>query len=362
MKAMVREATMTAKVREEKPCLQHGMNGLQCNANGQRLTTVKHRDAFIGIDVGGTTIEGVLIDEAGGVITTRRSDSAQGDDAVAKQTAMMIDGLRVLGSELGLALVGIGIGIPGTVDVETGEVVNAVNLGISHFNLESRIAQFIPGVPIRIENDVNAAALGAWTMLGKCNPRGEIKNEMKNEMKMAFLNLGTGLACGIVDHGHIDHGSTGVAGEIGHIPVEVHGYPCACGQRGCLETVASGSGVAKLWPTRHGYALPALLSAVQRGDQSARTILNTVIQGMSMAVMIIAMSIDPQVIVIGGGLARSGQPLLDAITADLRIRAQSSAFISGLRLPQRLMLAPVSQPIGAIGAATIAADRHRISS
>ncbi|MFT8704324.1 ROK family protein [Bifidobacterium aquikefiricola] len=323
------------------------------DAGGRIPSDSQSRPAFIGIDIGGTKIEGVVIDESGRLITSMRHESDHGDTAVTEQIVTMIATLHAHIAALGLTLAGIGIGIPGTIDSETGEVSNAVNLGIAGFNLQSRIAQSIPGVPIRIENDVNAAALGAWTVVHM--------HDGGKGLQMAFLNFGTGLACGIVDDGHVYHGATGVAGEIGHIPIEAHGYLCKCGQRGCLETVASGSGVARLWPTNGGYALPELMDAARRGDMTAQEKLSTVIQGMTTAIMIIALSIDPQKIVIGGGLAKTGQPLIDAIKADLRERARASSFIESLKLPQRLMRAPMNTPIGAIGAAAVAIKRDKIS-
>ncbi|MFT9008697.1 MAG: ROK family protein [Bifidobacterium sp.] len=310
------------------------------------------RQAFVGVDIGGTKIEGVLIDESGDVLETRRHDSNQGSSAVAEQIVAMIDQLHAVGLGLGMMLAGIGIGIPGKIDVETGVVSNAVNLGISGMNLRARIAQSFRGVPICIENDVNAAALGAWTVLALNGPG--------DASPVAFLNFGTGLACGIISDGQVYHGATGVAGEIGHIPTEVHQYQCKCGQRGCLETVASGSGVDRIWPTASGYALPALMRAAELGEASAREALSTVIHGMSMAIIIIALSVDPGKIVIGGGLAKTGQPLIHAIEEDLRQRAESSSFIDSLDLTRRLLLAPMDQPIGAIGAAAVAVARWKI--
>ncbi|MEK0226091.1 ROK family protein [Bifidobacterium mongoliense] len=324
-----------------------GQTGLQ--PDGSRAQSV-----YIGIDIGGTKIEGVIIDGAGTALESRRDDSDHGDTAVAEQIVALIAQLSAVATRRGWALAGIGVGIPGTIDAQTGEVSNAVNLGIAGFNLRNRIAEEIPDTPIRIENDVNAAAFGAWTVLGR-----ECADD---QGPMVLLNFGTGLACGIVSGGHVYHGSTGIAGEIGHIPVEPHRYPCKCGQQGCLETVASGSAVARIWPTDAGYPLPELMRAAAHGDHHAHECLATVIHGMSTAIMIIAMSVDPGTIVLGGGLAKTGQPLLDAITTDLRDRARSSSFVASLELPQRLMLAPMSQPIGAIGAAAVAIARQHADS
>ncbi len=152
----------------------------------------------------------------------------------------------------------IGIGIPGLVDTASGEVAHAVNLGVDRLPLGGVLAERL-GVRVRVENDVKAASLGAYDLLGLTGT-------------MAYLNLGTGMAAGIVVDGRLWRGTSGIAGEIGHIPIDPAGAECACGQRGCLETVASGSGIARQWPTADPLPARSLFEAAAAGDGEARAI------------------------------------------------------------------------------------------
>src|SRR6478752_1593546 len=190
----------------------------------------------------------------------------------------------------------IGIGIPGAVDARTGRVEHAVNLGLDGLDLGDRIADRL-GVAVRIENDVNAAALGAHHLLRSTGdaPRA-----------MAFLNLGTGLAAGIVLDGALLRGSRGIAGEIGHIPIDPAGERCGCGQHGCLETIASGSAIARAWPTKHPLPALDLFERAADGDSRAVDVRGRFLTGVASAVRILVLTTDVDTVVIGGGLSALG--------------------------------------------------------
>ena len=237
----------------------------------------------------------------------------------------------------------VGIGIPGQVNYLTGQVDNVVNLAIKHLDLAERVSSRTKS-PVRVENDVNAAALGAASI---------VASELSEGSSVAFVNLGTGLAAGLVVSGAIEHGASGTLGEIGHLPVDPNGFQCPCGQRGCLETVASGGAVSKLWPSQNP-PMPELIDKAAHGDHLAREILGKVVHAIADTVQITMQAYDPSLVIIGGGMARTGQPLLDAIIAELDRRAADSPFVASLDMPGRLCLAPVNQPIGAIGAALAA--------
>ena len=202
-------------------------------------------------------------------------------------------------------------------------------------------------MPTRVENDVNAAALGAAAMLPPTDGAGD-------KDTVVFLNLGTGLAVGVIRGGELDHGYSNNVGEIGHVPVEPHRWPCACGQRGCLETAASGGAATRLWP-QDDPPMPAIIAkagnpAAPDHAQAAET-LDTIVSAIADAIDIAATAIDPRSIIIGGGMAKTGRPLLDCITTELRRREETSRFVASLRLPDRLSLTDPDQPVGAIGAA-----------
>lgn len=303
--------------------------------------------SHIGIDVGGTKMEGVLIDDAGGVIASDRRESLQGEEALSRELTAMTTRLRDESEKRGLRLSGIGIGMPGRIDPHSGDVFHAVNLSIAGLRLRSGLEHSFPGIPVAVENDVNAAALGAWTVL---SGGGADAAEASN---LAFVNFGTGLACGIVQSGTVFHGVSGAAGEIGHLPIEAHGFACKCGQSGCLETVASGSAVSRLWPVADGYPMPDMIRRSEEGDGHAEETLDMVVQAMSLAILTVALSFDPDRIVLGGGMMKTGEALLKRIVRNLQARESGSAFIASLHLSERLSLSPPGQAIGAIGAAAV---------
>jgi predicted NBD/HSP70 family sugar kinase len=198
-------------------------------------------------------------------------------------------------------------------------------------------------VPVAVENDVNVATLGAVALSG-------IRD-------LVYLSIGTGLAAGLVLDGTLRRGATGAAGEIGHVPIDPHGALCQCGQRGCLETVASGRALAEAWPSGPGQqAVPpaeALFSAAAAGDERAIEVRGRFTAGVADAVRTLCLSVDPATIVLGGGVAHLGQPLVDAVADALRAQATSSPFLASLDLASRIRVVPADQPVAAIGAALL---------
>lgn len=303
------------------------------------------QDVRLGIDVGGTKIEGVALDGQGTVLAQMRVPTRQGAQSVVDDIVLVVDALRaqletLKKYQINTITPSLGIGIPGQVDSVTGVILDAVNLSIGRLELANEVRSRT-GLSIHVENDVNAAALGA-----ACE--GNVG--LSAEETVALLNLGTGLAVGVVRDGRIDHGAHGAAGEIGHIAVEPHRFACVCGQHGCLETVASGGAVERLWPHRNP-AMPDLIAASERGDGRARQVLDMVIAGICDAVCIVALTVDPSRIFIGGGMAKTGEPLLRLMQAELNRRAESSPFLASLDVTQSIRLAPLGMPLGAVGAA-----------
>jgi predicted NBD/HSP70 family sugar kinase len=293
----------------------------------------------LGIDIGGTKTDAVAIDDDGGLAHSIRLATGFGSVAVVETAVTAVARIAEL---TGLAAAGfdsIGIGIPGMVDRASGHVAHAVNLGLERLELGGELAGRL-GVGVRIENDVNAAALGAYHLMGL-------------DGTMAYLNLGTGLAAGIVVDGKLWRGARGIAGEIGHIPIDPRGALCACGQRGCLETVASGSGVARQWPTDDPLPVRALFAAAADGDEDARRIKARLVEGIAAAVRVLVLTVDVETVVVGGGLSHLGDRLLRDVHEVLDEWAQASPFLASLSLPARVRLVPEGSPAAAIGAALV---------
>lgn len=181
------------------------------------------------------------------------------------------------------------------VDPRTGTVLHAVNLGIDEVRLGDELAGSL-GVPVSIENDVNAAALGAYRALPRNAPRPL--------RSLAFLNVGTGLAAGIVVGGVLLSGANGTAGEIGHIPVRSDGPRCRCGQTGCLEAIASGYAVATRWPSSAEHPVLELFRASRQGDPLAEILTSDIVDGIAAAIRMLVVAFDVERVVVGGGLTR----------------------------------------------------------
>ncbi|WP_353807284.1 ROK family protein [Agromyces sp. SYSU T00194] len=303
----------------------------------------------LGIDIGGTKTAAVAIGADGELSDQVRMPTGFGADAVVETAARTV---RRMGELTGAGVDGfasIGIGIPGAVDNGSGRVAHAVNLGLEGLDLGPRLAAEF-GVPVRVENDVKAAALGAHHLLGVADGL--------QARSMAYLNLGTGLAAGLVLDGRLRRGGHGVAGEIGHVPVDPAGEPCACGQRGCLETIASGSALARRWPTASGHAAPELFAAAERGDARAVAVRDAFLGGVASAVRLLVLAADPDLVVIGGGLSTLGDRLLVGVRGILSEQAAASPFLASLDLQERVQVIPLGFPAAAVGAALVGEADH----
>jgi predicted NBD/HSP70 family sugar kinase len=283
----------------------------------------------VGIDIGGTKTDAVAIDADGHVAHRLRLSTGFGADSVLATAVAAVEGLAGSAGLTPETFVSIGVGIPGTVDVTTGRVEHAVNLGLTGLDLGGALGARL-GRPVRVENDVNAAALGAFALLG-----------LHPDQSMAYLNLGTGLAAGLVLGGRLWRGSRGVAGEIG--------------QRGCLELMASGSAVARQWPTEDPKPVRALFAAADAGDALAIEVRARLVDNVAAAVRLLVLTVDVDDVVIGGGLSSLGDVLLGEVRAVLDGWAAGSEFLASLQLPERVALVPGGANVAAVGAALVGA-------
>jgi glucokinase len=235
----------------------------------------------------------------------------------------------------------IGIGFPGLVDRDRGAVSHAVNLGLGDdwLPLAERLAERT-GAAVMVENDVRAATWGAHILSGADD--------------LGYLSIGTGLAAGFVLGGVLRRGASGASGEIGHVPVDPDGRLCSCGQRGCLELTAAASALTAAWPT-NGEISPAaaVFAAASSGDPRAVAVRDHFAARVADAIRMLGLSVDPAVIVLGGGVTDLGEPLLDVVTAALRAQAVTSPFLAAIGLAGRVRLLPAGVPAAAIGAAMI---------
>ncbi len=298
----------------------------------------------IGVDVGGTKVRAAAVEVAGGdeaprVVAQVVLPTLRGPDGVLATVGTAYE--RLLGEIVGHRLVvSVGVGIPGT--VAGGTVSHAVNLGLdgTPFDLATALRPRLGSAPVVVENDVNAAAWGAAQWLRRHGGGDDL----------AVLNVGTGLAAGLVLDGVLRRGSRGMAGEVGHLVTDPAGPPCPCGKSGCLELYASGGGLARRW----GGTAAQLLAAARAGDAAAGRVRDDLVAGLAQAVRILVQVTDVPDVVLTGGLVTATPEVTDAVVAHLRDRHADSAFERALAVHERVRRLPADFPAGAVGAALLA--------
>lgn len=299
----------------------------------------------IGIDIGGSSIQGVARDLSGEVLGRYdTSHAARGGRAVVECIVTAARALDVGQSR------GIGVGVPGQVTTETGEVSLAVNLGIGAdpYGLSRAVAAEL-GLPVEVENDVRTAALGMVDILVE---RGESVNSL------TLLSIGTGISAGVVIAGELVRGAQGMAGEIGHVVVDESGPVCACGQRGCLETVAAGPAIERSWRVSgSGSAASSLFSAAAAGDPMAREVASGISGHLTTALIWMAAAYDTELVVLAGGVASTGADFLMAVRDQIASRAANSELAARRLQPAQVVLADNDNPPGPRGAALLAATK-----
>lgn len=316
----------------------HVQHRAEFDAQKSRLTI----NNYAVLDIGGTSTKAAVIDGLGNVLASIALPTRSGPDGVVSTA---LKAMLAVAKSAGVSLAdldAVGVGIPGTVDPSHGTVRFAVNVGIGGdgIDLGARLTDQV-GTAVHVENDVRAAALSADWYLATTS--GAVDD-------LAYLSIGTGIAAGYVERGRVRRGNTFVAGEIGHIPIDPLGPRCVCGQIGCIEAMSSGSAIDRLWPTSTGAAAVDLHRAASAGDTHAQSLWSGVIEGLSRAVLLLALTWDPEVVVISGGVSALGEVLLDEITARLAADGRHSEFLGSLDLGSRMRVIDPSVPLGAIGA------------
>ena len=299
------------------------------------------REVVLGVDVGGSKVLALVVDPQLRVLGRHRVGTRPGAAGIRTSVAEAVDGALAAAGAALRDVVGTGVGVPGVVAPGTGIVSHAVNLGLGRetVDLAGLLADVAPG-PVVVENDVNAAAIGVH---GADPDAGDV----------ALLSIGTGLAAGLVVDGALHRGSTGVAGEIGHLRVDPQGPLCGCGQRGCLEAVSSGQALAREWPVPSGTSVAhAVWSAADGGSRRAQSLRNRFVGGLAAAVRTLVLSWDVPRVVLAGGVADLGEPLADAVRRRLADEALDADLLQALQLPARVSVLPESlRDVGALGAA-----------
>ena len=306
----------------------------------------------LGIDVGGTKIASLLVDRSGSVVA-RDVRPTPADDQTATLDAMEASARAVIDP----LTAAVGISAAGLVERGTGILRFAPNLAWRDAPLVERIGGAL-GLPAVADNDANAAA---W---------GELKaGQGRGHRDVLFVGVGTGIGGGIIADGRLFRGAHGFAAEIGHIIVEPDGPLCGCGNRGCWEQVASGKAIARdgrAAVTRHPHSMLVELSdgdpgkitgtmvaeAAAQGDTVSRGILVGVGHRLGEGIAGLVNILDPELVVVGGGVARAG---------DLILAPARTAFIRAVEAPSSrpdvpIVPASLGSDAGAVGGALMAFD------
>ena len=305
----------------------------------------------VGVDVGGTKVNAVRVAPDGSV-RARETRPTPSDDMAATLAAMREAAEAVRTPEV----IAVGIGAAGLVETRTGTVRFAPNIAWRDAPLVEFMAAL--GLPVRVDNDCTAAAYGEWR-LGAARGHDDV----------LYVGVGTGIGGGLILEGRPYRGANGFAAEIGHIVVEPGGPPCGCGNRGCWETVASGSTITRdgrRAVTRHGHSLLSEIAggdpdrvdgalvaeAAREGDPAARGILAEVGHRLGEGIAGLVNVLDPELVVVGGGAADAGDLLLEPARAGYRAAVEGRDRRPGVRI----VPATLGADGAAIGAAIMALD------
>lgn len=292
----------------------------------------------LGVDIGGSKTDVVIVDDAGRVLHRHVRPSGFGSDVVLGNVAAAVAEVCAAAGITPADADSIGVGVPGS--VLDGVVTYAQNLGIARLNLADELST-LWGVRPTLDNDVNAAAVGAWITEGAGHD------------SIALLNLGTGLAAGIILDGRLWRGARGTVGEIGMISLDPTAPEGPDGIRGGLETYASGSGIA--WQAG-GEPAESVLARADL-DADAAQIRERLFEAMATAVRILILTLDVEEVVVGGGLTRMGPSLLEGARRVMREWERTSGFMVSVDLTARMRMVDPDTPLAAIGAAMRGAGR-----
>jgi len=258
--------------------------------------------AVLAVDVGGSSMKGAVVSASGAELASH-SVPTPDQDAVGALVRLLVE-LSSRAADAGVTPVGAGVVTPGSVDEVRGVVRFASNLRWRDLPLRELLHDALH-LPVAVGHDVRSAGLAE-----------QLVGAGRGSDSFVFVPLGTGVAAAIVTDGQILSGHTGAGGEFGHIPLVPDGEPCPCGQRGCLEAYASAGALTRRYAVLGGSARTAEeVVAALGSDPVADRLWDEAVTVLAQGLNVLTILLDPQVIVLGGGLSRAGAVLLEPVTA-----------------------------------------------
>jgi glucokinase len=292
---------------------------------------VSEGERVVAVDVGGTTMKGAVFDRAGHLCSERRRPTG-----VDRGAEAVIESILALAGELasqGPRPAAFGIAVPGLVRESDGMVVQATNVGLRDVPMHELASRRLSS-PVAVLHDVRAAALAEGT-LGAARGRSDY----------LLLTLGTGVGAAVVIGGRPYTGAHGIGGELGHVTVDPHGPLCLCGGTGCLEAIASAGAVQR----RFGQGIDAeeVTDRAASHDPVAVWVWREALEALALAIVNYATLLDPEVVVVGGGLASAGPRLFDPLRELVRASTRFGE-------PVPIVRAALGEEAGRFGAAIAA--------
>ena len=295
----------------------------------------------IGVDVGGTkTLAAVVTHE--GTIETRleRPTDVSSQEALLGQLDAAVEELRS-GND---GIAALGFGLPSQIDQPSGRALSSVNIPLANFDFRNRMAER-HGLPVGIDNDANAAAIGEWHA-----------GAARGAQNVVMVTLGTGIGGGLILAGQPYRGATGRGAELGHVVVEYDGPPCGCGGRGHLEAVAAGPAADRAARRLYGAGSNAhdLVRRGRAGEAEAVEALAEIGRRLGAGIASFMNVFEPEVVIVGGGFAAAGELLL-APAREIVVREA----LPPIRNQARIVPAELGPDAGVIGAAMVALEALR---
>lgn len=310
----------------------------------------------VGVDLGGTKLLAGLVDPSGEVLarSVRPAGPFATAEAVLDAIAEEVLELRTAADARGARLEAVGLGIPSFIDQRTGTAVSTVHQPLQGVAVRDEMTARL-GLPVHLDNDANCAMLAEWRGGGAGGSTDAV-----------LLTLGTGIGSGIVSGGRLVRGATGAATELGHTTIDLRGPRCACGNRGCLEALCSGPALARegtrLAVERPGSALARHLAAggpitgeavselAHAGDEAAGEAILAVALPLGVGIANVMNLLEPEVVLVGGGMSAAGELLLGPAREEARRRARPPGDAA------RVALATFGSDAGMRGAAVLARE------
>lgn len=275
---------------------------------------------FIGIDLGGTKIYTALANEKGEILReiVKPTEASKGYEQIVDKIKETINYVKEEVDEKDI--VSIGIGSPGPLDVKNGLIVSPPNLPFNNFNIVKSLQDEFR-LPVFLDNDANAATLAEFKF-----------GAGRGTVNMVFITASTGVGAGAVLNEEIYRGSTSNALELGHTTIDYYGNRCGCGNRGCVESISSGTAIKKaadevlkssITTSLRDYELVTaaeVFAEAEKGDRVSNEILREALGYLGAAVANAANSFDPDMIVIGGGVSNGGKIVFDIIEEEMEKR------------------------------------------